>query len=251
MAYSELQKATIAQQIARSEGKVKEAVRKLKECHKGFERLGTRTVNRMLKDEYFGQTVAGMMAQASALAERLVAEAEGERMRRELREQEAAVREAPDPCERFKREDALLEEVRQQIEARVASGADAGRLPDLWAKLSRAVDRRNETMVPMIADTREATVLVAAMSETLVMELGFARASKTLVAIRDAFLEKVKDPGTWGYEEESVEIAPQGGGDAAPEDTPEPEGAAMDDSQEKSEGKGEDDFDAPPDEAAA
>lgn len=110
-------------------------------------------------------------------------------------------RSEPAAIDDMARDDALLEALRKKVEEALLDGRmDTAQAVRMYVEMSRICQRRRETLLPALAEARDARALVEAVMEAAVERFGMAGAMRFIAAARERFERKtaaprVREPG--------------------------------------------------------
>jgi len=191
VAYSALQKRSVARELARSGGNISAARTRLRNEYEQFREISENTIRRMMADVGFAEVMGEEAAALTEAARAGAAQAERER----------AMREAQGTyLSRLAGDEALLDQFRERI-ATLMKNPDVAELPIMlraWNTFARMVERRKEQLIPAIAETVEATWLVESVYQASVAMFDQARAKHLVTRIRELYEVKKSQAQTKG-----------------------------------------------------
>lgn len=185
MAYTEQQRRIVAMEVARSGGNLAAARKRLRDEYETFRTVGENTLRRFMREKGFAELVAEQAALLVEAEKQAATEVERERVRREL---EGSV------VDRLARDERLLDEARSRLEEVLKDPSRVDPKLSVWAfeSLAKIIDKRHASLVPTVAETKQATWLVESVMEAAVEEFGHARAKRLMTRVRERYEERVK-----------------------------------------------------------
>jgi DNA gyrase/topoisomerase IV subunit A len=184
MAYTGEQKRIVARELARAGGNLAAARARLRDEYETFRTISENTIRRAIKEPGFAELIGEEAALLAAAQRDAAVQAERERALRQLEGTIVA---------RLARDEHMLDDLRTRIENCIkdetkVAPALAARLLGLLMKVT---DRRRESLVPAVAETREATALVESFMEETVAMLGQAKAKQLIARVKERYQQKV------------------------------------------------------------
>ncbi len=186
MAYTLEQKRYFARELARSGGNVAAATKALRDNYESLREVGESTLRRFSDEIGSGELIAAEGARLAVAAAEAGAEAERERIRRELMGSE---------LDRLTRDEAILDDLRNLVKSALEecvkhqneAPLPVNQIAALYERLSRVHDARRQRTLPAIATTRHASMLLRIIGEEALSTFG-VKAQPFMAQIRDRYI---------------------------------------------------------------
>lgn len=182
--YTAEQKAIVAHELARAGGNVTAALKRLREEYESFRNVGDATVRRMLREKGFAELVAQRSAIIEQASQRAALEME---QAKKLAEIKSSL------LEKLDRDERVLDGLRKRIEEALndPTKISVGQAIAAFADLTRIIDKRRESSIPVVAQMAEAHALVEAMHEASTEFMGIAKTKTFIALVREKYVPKL------------------------------------------------------------